>query len=167
MKLVIAILALLAPLPALAQITPVAPIVKGTALPPPGAEEAAVLAPITAMFAGLAARDGTAILAQLRSEGGATVAVEKPDGSRSIRHLSWAEFAGGIKPGPEKFEERIANPAIEIDGDVAMVWAPYLFLVDGKVQHCGVDHFDLVRENGTWKVLNVTWSQRTSGCPAQ
>jgi len=27
-----------------------------------------------------------------------------------------------------------------------------------------VDHFDLVRENGAWKVQNVTWSSRTTGC---
>ncbi len=167
MKLVFAALALLAPLPALAQKTPVQPITKGTALPPPGTDEAAVLAPINAMFAGLAARDGAAIQTQLRPEGGATVAVEKPDGTRSIKHLSWTEFTGGIKPGPERYEERINNPAIEIDGDIAMVWAPFLFLVDGKTHHCGVNHFDLVRENGAWKVLNVTWSQRTTGCPAQ
>jgi len=167
MKLFVAAALLLAPLPALAQKTPVQPIQKGTALPPPGTDEAAVLAPINAMFAGLAARDGAAIQAQLRTEGGATVAVERPDGTRSIKHLSWADFTGGIKPGPEKYEERMANPAIEIDGDIAMVWGNFSFLVDGKVHHCGVNHFDLVRENGAWKVLNVTWSQRTAGCAAQ
>jgi hypothetical protein len=148
----------------LAQITPVQPMPKGTGLPPPGTDEGAVMAPINAMFAGLAARDSAAILAQLRPDGGATVASEKADGTRSVRHLSWADFTAGIKPGPEKYEERITNPAIEIDGDIAMVWAPYVFLVDGKAHHCGIDHFDLVREAGSWKILNVTWSQRTTGC---
>ena len=125
---------------------------------------AAIMAPINALFAGLAARDSAAILAQLRADGGATVASEKADGTRSVRHMSWPEFAAGIKPGPEKYEERISSPAIEIDGDIAMVWAPYIFFVDGKAHHCGVDHFDLVREAGTWKILNITWSQRTTGC---
>src|SRR3546814_10786446 len=37
-------------------------------------------------------------------------------------------------------------PAVEIDGDIAMVWAPYTFLLDGKPHHCGIDHFDLIRE---------------------
>jgi len=133
-------------------------------IPQDGSAEAAVMAPINAMFAGLAARDGAAILAQTRPEGGATVASEKADGTRLIRHESWAEFAGGIKPGPERYEERLTDPAIEIDGDIAMVWSPFLFTVDGKVHHCGVDHFDLIRERGAWKVLNVTWSQRTTGC---
>src|SRR5690606_11399071 len=62
----------------------------------------AVMAPINAMFAGITARDGQAILSQVRSEGGATAVSEKPDGSRSISRRSWAEFAGGIKPGAER-----------------------------------------------------------------
>jgi Putative lumazine-binding len=147
-----------------AQITPVQPIVKGTALPPPGSEEAQVMAPITMMFDGLARRDGAIILNSVRPDGGATVAMEKADGTRTIRHLSWAEFAAGLKPGPEKYEERLTDIAVEIDGDIAMVWSPYTFFVDGKAQHCGVDHFDLVREAGSWKIQNVTWSQRTTGC---
>lgn len=150
-----------------AQVTPVQPIVKGTALPPPGSEEAGVMTPVNAMFDGLARRDGAIILAAMRPDASATVAVEKADGSRDVRRMTAAEFASHIKPGPERFEERLTDPAIEVDGDIAMVWSPYVFLVDGKVQHCGVDHFDVVRQNGSWKVANVTWSQRTTGCPAQ
>jgi hypothetical protein len=35
------------------------------------------------------------------------------------------------------------------------------------VSNCGFDHFDLVREEGAWKVINLTFSSRTAGCPAQ
>ena len=168
MKLVVAVaLTLLAPFPALAQTTPVAPIVKGTALPPPATEEAAVLAPINGIFAAIAARDGQAVLPFVRAEGRATAAGNKPDGTPVVNSRSWADFAAGLKPGSEKFEERMPSPAIEVDGDIAMAWGDYVFLVDGKVVHCGVNHFDLVRENGAWKVLNVTWSRRTTGCPAK
>lgn len=132
-------------------------------LPLAGTEEGAVMAPISALFAGLAARDANAILAQLRPEGGGTVVNENADGTRRVRHLSWAEYAAGIKPGPERYQERLTDPAIEIDGDIAMVWSPYVFTIDGQPHHCGVDHFDLVREAGTWKVLNITWSQRDCG----
>ena len=34
---------------------------------------------------------------------------------------------------------------------LAMVWAPFVVRIGGKVTNCGIDHFDLVRENGTWK----------------
>lgn len=136
-------------------------------LPPPASDEAAVMAPVNALFDGLARRDSAIILAALRPDATAVVAAEKADGTRSVRRLTAADFAAGVKPGPEKFEERLSDPAIEIDGDIAMVWGAYTFLIDGKVHHCGVDHFDLVRENGAWKVANVTWSSRTTGCPAQ
>lgn len=151
----------------LAQITPVQPLPKGTGQPPaPDADAPAVLATVQRMFDGLAARDAAAILAQTRPEGGATVADERADDTRQVRHLSWAAFAAGIKPGPERYQERLTDPAVEVDGDIAMVWSPYVFTIDGKAHHCGTDHFDLVRENGAWKVLNVTWSQRTTGCGA-
>ena len=133
-------------------------------IPMDGSAEAAVMAPINAMFAGLEARNGAAIIAQTRPEGGATAVAEKPDGTRAIRHLSWADFAGGIKPGPEHYQEKLLDPAVEIDGDIAMVWSRYVFTIDGKPHHCGIDHFDLVRENGAWKILNITWSSRTTGC---
>jgi len=151
----------------LLQTTPVAPIVKGTALPPPGTEEAAVLAPIQRMFAALTAGDGAAILAATRPEGRATVAAERPDGTRRIRTSEWSAFAGGLKPGADRVVERFTGtPAVEVDGDIAMVWGAYELTVNGKRQHCGTDHFDLIREAGQWKVLNVTWTQRTTGCDA-
>lgn len=158
---------ILLPLLLALQTTPVAPIVKGTALPPPASEEAGVMTPINGLFAAIAARDGQAALPFVRAEGRATAAGNKPDGTPVVNSRGWADFAAALKPGAERFEERMPNPAIEVDGDIAMAWGDYVFLIDGKVAHCGVNHFDLVRENGAWKVLNVTWSRRTTGCPGQ
>jgi len=137
---------------------------KWNPLPIDGSAEAAVMAPINAMFAGLEARDGAKVLAPTRPEGGATRVVENADGTRTVRHENWAEFAAGIKAGPEHYREKLVDPAVEIDGDIAMVWSRFVFTIDDKVHHCGVDHFDLIREKGAWKVLNVTWSSRTTGC---
>lgn len=150
------------------QVTPVQPIVKGTGLPPVVVtEEAGVMVPIDAMFAALATRDGQALLAQVRPEGGATAVEEMADGTRIIRRTAWSDFAAGLKPGPERYAERLTDPAVDIDGDIAMVWSPYVFTIDGRVAHCGTDHFDMVRDAGRWKILNITWSKRTTGCPAQ
>jgi len=102
-----------------AQITPVQPIVKGTALPPPGSEEAGVMTPVTGLLAGIAARDGQEMAKYLRPDGSATIAAEKPDGTRAVTHISAADLIARFAPGPEKFEERLTDPAIEIDGDIA------------------------------------------------
>ena len=135
-----------------------------TPLPMQGSPKGAVMAPINAIMAGIAARDAAAILVQTRSEGGATVVADNASGGKTITHRTWTQFVAGIKPGPERYEEILSDPAIEIDGDIAMVWARYVFRIDGNTHHCGVDHFDLVREQGAWKVLNITWSSRTAGC---
>jgi hypothetical protein len=152
-------------LPLLLQVTPVQPIVKGTALPPPGTEEAAVMAPVNAILDAIRTDDGAAILAASRPEGGLTAAFDA-GGTRRVSRISWAEFAASLKPGGDHYEERLFDPAIEVDGDVGFVWARFTVLKNGTPHHCGYDLFDVVRENGSWKVLNVTWSQRTTGCAA-
>lgn len=146
------------------QITPVQPLPKGTGLPPPGTPEASAMIPVNALFAGIAARDGAVVAATFRPGATVTVATESADGSVRIDHLTAEEMAARIKPGAERFEESMADPAIEIDGNIAMVWGHYSFTIDGKTSHCGVDHFDLIREGGAWKIQNITWSKRTTGC---
>jgi hypothetical protein len=139
-------------------------------LPPPISEEEQVMAPLNAWFAGIDAADPTAIRAQLRMDGGggATVAATNADGSKVVRHMSWEEYLAKVKPGEHRYHEQFSGqPAIEIDGDIAMVWSPYVFLIDGKVHHCGVDHFGLARENGAWKIASLSWSARAIGCDAR
>jgi putative lumazine-binding protein len=135
------------------------------ALPPPAAEEQAVLAPINALFAAFEAGDSAAALRVVYPDGRVTAVGTLRSGT-GLRQESWTQFAARLKPG-EGFSESIFDPAIEIDGDIAMVWAPFVVRVDGKVSNCGVDHFDLVRSNGAWKVMNISFSSRTTGCPAE
>ena len=150
----------------LAQITPVPPIPKGTGLPPPSTEEGQIMVPVNAVLHAIETADGAAIVANSRPEGGLTAALDMPGGKRAVHRISWAEFAASLKPGPDHHTETLYDPAIESDGDVAYVWARYVVTKNGQVDHCGYDLFDVVREGGTWKVLNVTWSQRTTGCAA-
>jgi hypothetical protein len=135
------------------------------ALPPPSSDEEAVLAPVNALLASFSAGDSVAMLRWVHPEGRVTAT-----GTRSsrtgLRQQSWTEFAQRIKPDAT-FQESISDPAVEVDGDVAMVWAPFVIRVAGKVSNCGVDHFDLVRDNGAWKVMNLTFSSRTTGCPPE
>jgi len=127
----------------------------------------AVMAPVNAALAGIAAHDASAIQAQLAADGGATVVIENADGTTKTEHLAWPQFLAGIKPGDDSYQERLSDPAIESDGHVALVWSPYVFYLNGKPHHCGTDHFDLVKQADGWKIVNITWSQRTTGCAAE
>jgi hypothetical protein len=142
-------------------------LIAAAAAAPTPSEAAAVMAPLNAWFAGIDRGDAQAIAAQLRLEGGggAAVAAVRANGERVVRHISWTDYLANIKPGEHRYQERFTRrPEIRIDGDIAMVWGEFTLFEDGKPRTCGVDHFDLVREKGQWKVQNVTWSQRTTGC---
>src|SRR5215212_1021587 len=133
------------------------------ALPPPVGEEQAVLSSVDAALASFRAGDSAAMLRWVYPDGRVTATGTRAS-SKGLRQESWAQFAARLKPG-QGFQESISDPAIEVDGDVAMVWAPFVVRVAGKVSNCGFDHFDLVRENGAWKVMNISFSSRTTGCP--
>jgi len=133
------------------------------ALPPPVGEEQAVLATVNALLGSFNAGDSAAMLRWVYPDGRVT-ATGTRSSSKGLRQQSWTEFAARVTPAGH-FEETISDPAIEVDGDAAMVWAPFVVRVGGKVSNCGVDHFDLVRDNGSWKVMNLTFSSRIDGCP--
>jgi hypothetical protein len=114
-------------------------------------DEQAVMAPITAMFDGMAKRDAAAIKKPLLPGGGMVL---MRDGKPT--QMTFDAFAEAVgKPGKAQIEERIHDPLVRIDNDLAVVWAPFEFLVGGKVDHCGTDLFNLVRADGKWLIASV------------
>lgn len=120
-------------------------------------EEKAVLAPIQALFDGMAKYDRDAMLAPVQPEG--SVALLR-DGK--VVRMTLGDFANHIKPSKDTIQERIHDPLIRIDGDIAMVWAPYEFLINGQVKHCGTDVVNLVRVEGRWLIAGIADNSRSS-----
>ena len=127
-------------------------------------EEDAVLAPINAMFAGMSARDAAAIKAPAIP--GATMVLMRDGKPAQMTIEAFAERLGKPSPSGKPIAERIHDPLIKIDNDLAVVWAPFDFLVDGKVDHCGTDLFNLVRTDGKWLIASVADTGRKD-CPAK
>jgi len=125
-------------------------------------EEDAVLAPINAMFDGMAKRDAAAI--KLPAIPGATMVLMRDGKPTQMTIESFADRVG--KPGKTQIAERIHDPLIKIDNDLAVVWAPFEFTIDGKVDHCGTDLFNLVRTNGKWLIATIADTGRKD-CPAK
>jgi ketosteroid isomerase-like protein len=74
----------------------------------------------------------------------------------------FAKFIGGLKKGAA--DEQIVFESVKIDGQLAMVWAPYKFYFEGKFSHCGVDSFQLVFINGQWKIQYLIDTRRKQPC---
>jgi len=134
------------------------------ALPPPTGDEQAVLNSANALLSALNTGNPVEVLRWVYPDGRVTGTGTLPSRS-GVRSESWAQFTQRL--GNSAFQETISDPAVEVDGDAAMVWAPFVVRIGGKVSNCGFDHFDLVRENGIWKTMNLTFSSRITRCPAQ
>lgn len=123
-------------------------------------EEQAVLAPVNAMFDAMAKHDSVAFKKALLP--GGNMVLMRNGKPTQLTFDAFAELVG--KPGKGQIAERIHDPLVRTDNDLAVVWAPFEFLVDGKVDHCGTDLFNLVRVDGQWLVANVADTGRKD-CP--
>lgn len=63
-------------------------------------------------------------------------------------------------PSSLKFNEKILNYNIQIDGSMAHVWAPYEFYLNDKLSHSGVNTFTLFKEKDTWKIIYLIDTRR-------
>lgn len=71
------------------------------------------------------------------------------------------QFADGIsKYAIGDLDEQITIKKILTDGQLASVWMDYKFLFKGKVSHCGVNSFQLVKINSNWKVQYIIDTRR-------
>lgn len=88
------------------------------------------------------------------------------EGNAKIRNKNFANFLKSIVsiPKDNKFEEKLLDYVIKVDGNMANVWTPYEFWFNGEFSHCGVNSFQLFNDNGQWKIIYLIDTRRKSGC---
>lgn len=129
------------------------------------ADSAAVLRTIDQMLDGMRKKDPAALRAVFHEHARMTLLRPAPDGSVRVMLLTGEQFiTAATNPQGMVLDEPIRNPRLQIDADLATVWAEYQVRGNGKVSHCGFDAFHLVRTGGAWKVLNVSDTFRRQGC---
>ncbi|UCG85790.1 MAG: nuclear transport factor 2 family protein [Gemmatimonadota bacterium] len=127
------------------------------------AEEQQIVTVVQRLFNGIEARD-TALLARLLDSGAQLVSVREVAGVPRWARRTKTDFLTGIAANEATMVERMWDPEVRIDGDIATLWAPYDFYIDGEFSHCGYDAFHLTRHNGRWSIAAITYTVRTSGC---
>jgi hypothetical protein len=127
--------------------------------------EAEVLATTKAFLSVLETRDVEAARSLITEETRLTLLRPTQDGTGSrVLTMTGEQFIAAVTRPGGNVKEVIRNPRIEVDGDLATVWAEYQVLADGAVHHCGHDAFQLARKGGSWKVLNVSDTYSETGC---
>ena len=119
-------------------------------------EEQAVLAPLQGVFDGIAKHDKSMVRQNLLPGGTATLIRNS-----QVVQLHFDAFVDRLPSGTQKLEERIHDPLIRIDNDIAVIWAPYEFLLEGKLDHCGTDLVHLVRRDGRWLIAAIGDNSRS------
>ena len=91
---------------------------------------------------------------------------ELDDGEAQFNVMSYDEVVTALTRPGRNAKERSWDETVLIQGNIAVVWTPYDFHVDGVVSHCGIDSFQLIKQDGQWLISNSSWTLETENCPA-
>jgi len=68
-------------------------------------------------------------------------------------------FVSFLATSKDKLEETFHNVEIRQDGDLGLVTFNYAFVINDKVHHSGLEHWQVRKIDGQWKILSVTWTK--------
>lgn len=129
----------------------------------PKNDEAQVLAVVNALFDGMRKVDSAMVRPLFHPRARLITADARSDTARI--EASVDGFIQSIgRPRTEVYDEQLSNVRVQIDGSLASVWADYKFFRNTTLNHCGVDHFLLVKERGAWKIIELADTRRRDGC---
>ena len=118
-------------------------------------DKKAVLGVVNQLFAEMAAANPQGIIDLHSGADSQLAAVRKTkDGKVRLDMLGRDAFSKFFTDKTAVIKETMYDPQVTVDGDWAMVWGRYVFWVGGKVSHCGIDQFNLVRTEAGWKIAN-------------
>lgn len=129
-------------------------------------EKAAVQKTIETFFAGFHQQDTTLIKRMVSNDiVMQRITIESLENA-SVRNQDFPEFLKAIVSIPKttQFQEIIKSYSIQIDGPMANVWTPYEFKRNGEFSHCGVNSFQLFKENMDWKIIYIIDTGRKNKC---
>lgn len=128
-------------------------------------DEAAVKEAVNMLFEGMKKSDTAMIRAAFSSRPLLQTVTKNGEGNVYAESEPLDSFLVAIaKPHKEVYDERITFDVVKIDAELAIVWAPYKFYLGETFSHCGVDSFQLIRENGRWKIQYLVDTRRRQPC---
>jgi hypothetical protein len=85
-------------------------------------------------------------------------------GQPTLHAASVDAWLGAVGRATVELDERIWDPRVETDDNLATVWVKYELLVDGKFSHCGVNALQMVRGASGWRILQIADTHRRDNC---
>lgn len=94
-----------------------------------------------------------------------SVAIDN-EGNTDLSTSEYSHFLKSIAsiPASTKFEEKLHDFEIHVNGMIANVSTPYSFYVNDELSHCGVNTFQLMKSRGEWKIIYLVDTRSKKGC---
>lgn len=119
-----------------------------------GDDKTAAIGVVNQLFTEMAAANPPGILALHTPTSDLAAVFKQKDGKSRFQSINGEAFSKMFTDKTKVMKEEMYDPKVEVSGDWAMVWGRYVFFVGDKLTHCGINQFNLVRMDGTWKITN-------------
>jgi hypothetical protein len=125
-----------------------------------GAESEEVLGVVHDFFQALEARQDFRLSTLMHSQA-SLVRIDARGDTLKVDPIGSEDWLASIAGEGPALIERMHNPVVQHSGPLAEVWTYYDFHIGDKLSHCGHDAIQLVKEEGRWKILGVTYTIET------
>ncbi|WP_064966496.1 hypothetical protein [Tenacibaculum ovolyticum] len=132
-------------------------------------EQIAVKKTIETFFDGLHKGDSTIVSSTLHTTIKIQTTLTNKDGKKKLITDSKKKLLIGIanKKVENTYLEKLLSWDIKINGNLASVWTPYEFYLNGKLSHCGANSFQLFNNNGKWEIIYLVDMRSRKNCNIQ
>ena len=128
-------------------------------------QDAAVRASVDQLFDGMRSGDSSLVRSVFIPQSTLTSVSTNAKDSVMTHVSKTDDFVAAVgKPHTEKWDEKIYDVKISVDGPVAIVWAPYKFYRGETFSHCGVNVFTMIKTKKGWKINTITDTRRKTDC---
>jgi cytosine/adenosine deaminase-related metal-dependent hydrolase len=128
------------------------------------AENKNALAAVDKLFELMTAHKPAEIIQLHTAESQLAAVIYGKDGKNRLENLSREAFSKFFETKRAELSEKMYDTQTRVFGDMATVDGRYIFTVNGKLQHCGMNSFHLVRTAEGWKLGNSVSTIEPQGC---
>ena len=123
---------------------------------------------IETFFDGLHKGDSTLMSSVLHKDIKIQTTSDNREGKKILKTDSKQQLLNSVanKKPENVYLEKLLSYDIKIDGNLASVWTPYEFYVNGNFSHCGANSFQLFNNNGKWQIIYLVDMRRRGDCSA-
>jgi hypothetical protein len=133
---------------------------------PEAPDRDAILETVDTFFLAMAEKDSAKASAIL-APGARMVAIGYGERAGPVRRSDVQGFVADFDTPdyPERVHEDYWDPTVLQRADLAVVWTPYRIDIGGERLHCGIDVFNLSREDGNWLIYSISFTMEPDACP--